>query len=207
MPLPGLPGKSMPPHLIEKAQAVARHEVGHWAIGYCLGFKVGDISIVIQEVDHYRGHAVIELESDLSSLELVESYLRRRIMVLFAGVMAESLKPNGVPQKDYAKNELEKGGATNDHKGIRELLRVLRGVAYGPPRHKKKLQGELDTLNDELWNATEALVMKHHKLILGLGGAIAEKASARGKAFGLTETQIVVLPDVAEWLAANPPPK
>lgn len=46
MPLPGLPGKSMAPHLIEKAQAVARHEVGHWAISYCLGFKVGGISIV-----------------------------------------------------------------------------------------------------------------------------------------------------------------
>jgi hypothetical protein len=80
-------------------------------------------------------------------------------------------------------------------------------VVYGPPRDKKKLQGELDTLNDELWNKTEALVIKHHKLILGLGLAIAEKASARGKPFGLTEKQIVALPDVAEWLAANPQPK
>lgn len=186
---------------VEQTIRVVRHEVGHWLLAEYHGFKAGEIKVMMPAKGGQYGHSEIELESDLTSTEQIKSYLRRRISVLYAGSLAESLGEDGKINRLYANNELEKGGATNDFKGIRELLRVLRGATLGAPGDKDKTTKQLATLGDEIWLQTVEVVEVNHELIQGLTRSILERAERPDKAFGYRGPTFRKIPNLAEWLA------
>lgn len=189
---------------VEQAEKVVRHEVGHWIAGEYHGFRCGSIEITMTRDGGHRGQAEIFPDSDLQSIELVKSYLRRRIGVLYAGVLAEALGENGKVNNTYAIKELETGGATNDFKGIRELVRVLRGIVYGPVVDEKNMAKQFKMLTDEIWAETTGLVEANHELLQGLTRVIMGRASTVGKAFGHRGPTFRKIPILAEWLAALP---
>ena len=74
-----------------RAAIVARHESGHLIVARSFGFATGDIKLTTQE-----GGAVIELQPSLSTLEEAKSFLEKRIVILYAGSLAESLVEKSV---------------------------------------------------------------------------------------------------------------
>ena len=189
---------------VERAIKVVRHEVGHWIAGEYHGFRSGSIEITMTKDGGHRGQAEIFPDSDLRSLELAQSYLRRRISVLYAGVLAESLGDDGKVNNGYANHELQTGGATNDFKGIRELVRVLRGMIHGPAVDEKTMTKQFERLTNEIWKETTELVETNHDLIQGLTRVIMGRASRIGTKFGHRAPTFRKIPVLAEWLAALP---
>lgn len=200
MPTAPRPGFVPRPVDFDQARKITRHEVGHWVAANCCGFSAGDITVTLRGDGGHLASASIELESDLTSMELIKSYLRRRIIVLSAGAIAESMKQNGTFIDGYAAKELIHGGAQNDHKGIRELLRILRGMTYGVPKNEKKANGQLAVLNEELFKRTADLIELHADVVWNLSDAIAHKAKFTDQAFGMTESEIRSLPAISSWL-------
>ncbi|CUW85620.1 MULTISPECIES: hypothetical protein [Rhizobium/Agrobacterium group] len=190
---------------VERAVRVVRHEVGHWIVGQYHGFKSGPIEITMLRGDGHRGSAQIETDCDLRSVELLDSYLRRRISTLFAGALAESLGEDGKVNNQYAARELEIGGAQNDHKGIRELLRVLRGMTFGaPPSDETKANKQLQTLSDDIWKDTAEIIETNHELIGELTRTIMERAEKVDKKFGYRAPTFRKIPALAAWIESLP---
>lgn len=186
---------------VERALPVVRHEIGHWLVGIHHGFIGGGVTALIQHNDGHHAHAVIEVESDLRTIELVKSYLRRRICVLYAGALAESMDNSGQVRDAYAVRELEQRGAVNDHKGIRELLRVLRGIEFGaPPATEEEGNKQLKKLVDELWIETKDILEANYEVIAAATVAIVERAEAIGKEFSMRGPIIRKIPAVGAWL-------
>lgn len=198
---------SIPHPLSEVALRVARHEAGHWVIGSRLGFPCNDIMINIIRADHYIGSAAVIVESDLSSLDQIKSYARRRIVNLYAGAVAESLNRDGSINDTYALRELRERGATNDFKGAREVIRILRGVTYGaPPSDEAALQKQLSAIDEELYGVTRTLVKEDSELIVKLATLVASEFKTPGHKFGLSGRKLNRMPEVMKWKASLPPP-
>ncbi|NTE94107.1 hypothetical protein G6L67_19750 [Agrobacterium tumefaciens] len=192
---------------VDRALTVVRHEIGHWLVGIHHGFFCGDVKAVIHHRDGHYAQAAIELESDLRSLDLVTSYLRRRISVLYAGALAESMGTSDKVNETYAVRELEKRGAVNDHKGVRELLRVLRGIEFGPrPCTDEACNKQLKELVDELWADTKAVLEANHEVIAAATEAIVMRAEAIDKEFSMRGPIIRKIPAVAAWLESREKP-
>ncbi len=192
---------------VDRALAVVRHEVGHWLVGVHHGFFCGNVKVVIHDSDGHYAQAGIELECDLRSIDLVKSYLRRRISVLYAGALAESMGTSDKVNDTYAVRELEKRGAVNDHKGARELLRVLRGIEFGPrPGTDEECNKQLKKLAAELWADTKAVLEANHKVIAAATEAILMRAEAIDKEFSMRGPIIRKIPAVAAWLESREKP-
>lgn len=192
---------------VERAVKVVRHEVGHWIASEHHGFKSGKLEITMLHGDGHHGRAETQTEGDLRSLEMLDSYLRRRISTLFAGALAESLSEDGRVNNQYAGKELTSGGAQNDHKGVRELLRVLRGMTFGPPPiHDEETNKQLQKLSDDIWKDTVAIIENNYELIEGLTHAIMERAEKIDKPFGYRGATFRKIPALKTWLESLPKP-
>ncbi len=190
---------------VERAVKVVRHEVGHWIVGRYHGFKSGPIEITMLRGDGHRGSAQIETDCDLRTMDLLESYLRRRISTLFAGALAESLSEDGKVNNKYAANEFSSGGATNDHKGIRELLRILRGMTLGPPpSDEAKANKQLQNLSDDIWKETAEILESNYELIEELTHTIMERAEKVDKKFGYRAATFRKIPVLEAWIESLP---
>jgi hypothetical protein len=80
------------------------------------------------------------------------------------------------------------------------LLRVLRGIKYPTPNSFDEHKQQLRALQDPLWNMSGEIIEQDHKIVLGMGGAIASKVRALGAPFGMKEQEIRKLPAIKEWL-------
>lgn len=187
----------------ERALLVAKHEFGHWLMAARLGFAPGDIEITITHLGqgHYGG-ASIMLDEETKSIENIQLYIRRRIAVLFAGCLAESLSADGKVNREYAIDQLEgaTGGAKDDFSKIRELLRVLRNIEYPTPKSSDQHAQQLKALQDPIWNMSDEIIEQDREIVLGMGGAIASKFRALDVPFGMKEQEIRNLPKIKGWL-------
>jgi hypothetical protein len=174
--------KGMPAALRDYALQIANHEMGHYVVARALGFETGDVTLkVTMGLTHYGG-ASITLTRSISSLEAMKEHLEARIMVLFAGAMAQTLPAKHSPEKRVDKSKaaaILKGefGAEQDHAKIRELRYLLRNIAYPDtdPASSDSIIAELTDINDRLWLRTQEIVEVLADTITGLAGLLVER--------------------------------
>jgi hypothetical protein len=137
---------------------ILRHEAGHMIVAKLLGFKTGGLS-------YKSSHAGAELtiEPKLPDLSAVSAFIRRRVVVLYAGVLAESLK-GGEIDNDRALQLIRGPEAADDYSKARELVRVLAGTACGEGDYQELL----NKFDSQLWNQAAALVKKFAQQIEAL---------------------------------------
>jgi hypothetical protein len=173
-------------HLYELARPVALHEMGHYVLSRALGFRTGFVSVEIMFTGH-RGEAEIMLDEPLLTPTDVRSYLRRRIIVLYAGVAAETLPHVGSPDKQVDRQKalklLEAPGAMDDASKARELLRVLVNLDLPADYvHDEAVhQRMLDSVCQDLWNKACNLVDKNAGLIIDLAANLADRVEEMRK--------------------------
>jgi len=186
--------------------------MGHYVLARALSFRTGDVSIKITGPSGHYGTADIILTEAIKSTEALRAYLKRRIIVLYAGGIAETLPDHNSPLKKANIDEANEiflnpeRGAGQDFAKMRELLRVLRNITYldTDPSDKDAVQAELDTLNDALFNRAVELVEQFAETITGLGGHLADQVLEPGKEAKLEAAHLESLPAVRQIIPMTP---
>lgn len=169
--------KALPEHLRETVRIVAQHEMGHYVAAKVLGFSTGYVSIEARNPFDRSGETEMALMESLTSAAEVSSYLARRIKVLNAGAMAETLKqPDFEVDMDEAVKIMKHPqlGAQQDHAKIRELTHVLRNLRHPNTLDFAAIETELDVISNALWDETQELVNEHADSITGLAAYLAQ---------------------------------
>ncbi|MGE8069108.1 peptidase M41 [Pseudomonas sp. NPDC089569] len=152
----------MPSAVRDHALQIAHHEMGHYVVARALGFATGGVTLSVSMDLRHKGGASINLVRPLSSMQAMKQYLEARMMVLFAGVMAQTLPSNPGTRKRVDTSKaiaILKGahGAERDDAKIRELRHLLRNIDY-PDSSPESICAELKAINDRLWRQTQDLV-------------------------------------------------
>ncbi|RAI70860.1 hypothetical protein DOZ80_10345 [Pseudomonas fluorescens] len=178
-------GQNIPLHIRDRARTVAQHEMGHYVVAKVMGFTTDDVSIEIMEPNGHRGGAAVRLAQPLQSLDAVSNYLERRVLVLYAGALAETLHPSHVPKTGVDNEkavEIIRGalGAEQDHAKAREAICLLRNILHPDTYEESEIQGQLDALDLRLWGRALELVEQFEATIVGVAGALTDGLKLKG---------------------------
>lgn len=188
---------SQVPSARRTAIRVAKHELGHLVAARACGFKTGECTVKLSLNGGMVGHqgtSEIILIEPLATPDLLKKYLKRRIVVLFAGVLAESLKETNEVDDAYAVQELESGGATTDFKVVSELRWILRNLCHPIDASHEDARDQAAALQSELWQFTAKFVQDHAPLICGLATRLSCRISRFNEAATLTAQEIDAAP-------------
>lgn len=174
---------------------IGQHEVGHYIVARILGFQVGDISLTITDLvgGHIAG-SEIELAMGLTTVESIIDYLENRVIVLYAGALAESLTKGRIDNE--AAESIRLDGGKNDNDKARELIRLIRNIRFSDAQTEDEIKKGLDYIHNELWNKATNIVANDHKIIEGLGSRLASEITHTRKKFTLTTKEINLLPAI-----------
>ncbi len=173
--------KNMPPAVRDHAVQIAHHEMGHYVVARVLGFETGDVSLTVTMDLRHQAGASITLARSITTIEAMKEHLQARMMVLFAGAMAQSLASKRSPGKRVDKPKaaaILRGelGAEQDYAKIRELRHLLRNITYPEtdPASSERVTAELKEITDRLWLRTQTIVEQLADTIIGLGEALVD---------------------------------
>lgn len=176
-----------------RARKIGRHEAGHYVIARVLGFTTGDITILLGPGQTHKGGAAITLVEPLRNVSDITLYLERRIQVLYAGALAESMDFGEI---DEAKScSILESADSQDGAKAREFVLLLRSIKY-PETPVESAQSELNSIGSELWTATIKLVNEHKAMIQGIGNRLADLVDVYGTTFTLTTHELNSIPEV-----------
>ena len=178
------------------AKQVALHEAGHYIVGRVLGFEVGEIKIRIMFANGFAGGTEITLLQKLNTIKEIIRYLEKRIQVLYAGVLSQSLEVN-VVNEDKANEYIQTTDGKDDFCKVRELLRILLNIKYSPSETDKEIEKQLAEINDDLWKRTIKHVEREQAHIKGLSGYLADKIKK------FDEEEIVTVEEINDMPALN----
>lgn len=117
---------------------------------------------------------------NINNLDDVKDYLDRRIQVLFAGSLAQSLTPSGVVDEDKANGFLNIN-AKDAYSKARELIHLLRSITYPLSNDLLEVQAQLTRVYDDSWKKAIRAVQRDYKLIKGLGRNLSSKIIQSGR--------------------------
>lgn len=163
-----------------RARQVAQHEMAHYVVARAVGFRTGDVSIKITGHSGHHGAATIFLAQPVGSLEDVASFLERRVLVLCAGALGETLSASHVPERGVNGAEAVKiirggMGAEQDHAKAREAISLLRNIQNPGTCGEDEIQAQLDEIDQRLWSRATELVELFESTIAGVAGALLER--------------------------------
>ncbi len=174
--------KKMPAAVREHALQIAHHEMGHYVVARALGFETGGVTLTVTMDLRHKGGASISLVRPISSMDAMKEYLEARMMILFAGAMAQTLPSAHMRAKRVDKSQavaILNGafGAERDDAKIRELRQLLRNITYPDtdPAACDSITAELKAINDHLWLRTQEIVEALAGTITELGEALVER--------------------------------
>jgi hypothetical protein len=140
--------------------AKIRHECGHLIVARLLGFPTGEIRLSPAEAA-----AGIDLMLSLKTIGEVIEFIERRVQVLYAGSLAESLDRNRI--QNQRAHDLLLSTAAHDFAKVKELVRMWVGLKH-PDVTESEFQNKLTNIKDRLGNQAAELVETHAELIVDL---------------------------------------
>lgn len=172
----------LPAAVRDRALQIAHHEMGHYVVARALGFETGGVTLTVTMDLRHKGGATINLVRPISSMDAMRAYLEARIIMLFAGAMAQTLPSASVGAKrvdlsDAAAILNGALGAERDDAKIRELRHLLRNITYPDTglASSDRIATELKAINDCLWLRAQEMVEALAESITGLGAAMVDR--------------------------------
>lgn len=138
-----------------------RHECGHLVIAKALGFKTGGI-----ELGETQAHAELDIIPSCATLAEVEDFIERRVFVLYAGAIAQSLQNKQIVPPVCIK--LLQTTALDDWRKIQEYVRMLAGIKHPRCTTEVDFKPKLKEVDDCIATRAGELVDKHKELIFEL---------------------------------------
>lgn len=182
----------------------AKHEAGHYIVGRALGFDFGALTIKFTDLDggHEAGAAIYLAQPVLDTAGIMD-YLERRVQVLYAGVLAESLDAVGKVQFPLALRYIGVS-AKDDHSKVRELANLLRNLRF-PASERAEADAQLNESDLDLWNRAAVVVEREHEYIVGLANRLASEVKVLGKAYSISEAELKSLPSLVKRFPPGTP--
>jgi hypothetical protein len=185
-------------HLKDIAMRVGRHEAGHYVVARALGFKAGDCFLnIIGPFDEHTGGSKIELYSPLRTKSEILSYLEKRVQVLYAGALAQSLE-NGNINNEKAIECVRNHSGRNDYDKARELIQLIRNIRYPETDNEDEVQKNLNDIDGELWNKAADCVLADQNIIEGLGARLADGVKSANVKYTIEGRVINSLPEIVK---------
>jgi hypothetical protein len=180
---------------------IGQHEAGHYIAARLSGFKPGAISVTI--TDLYDGHNASSeaiTACALSDKQSIIDFLNRRVIVLYSGVLAESLV-DGIVVEKIAHESLTSKGGIRDQDKAKELLQLLRNIEYPEAVGDSVIQAGLTTINKKLWDKATILVQEEHVIIEGISKRLISEIKYTNTTCKLSESEIDNMPAIKQRLA------
>ena len=182
---------------LDRARTLAQHEMGHYVLATVMGFGTGEVTLELIGHNGHKGGSTIHLAQPTADLDAVSNYLERRVIVLYAGALAETLSPRQTLQRgvDNAKaveiihNSIL--GAEQDHAKAREAITLLRNIQNPDTCDPDEIQRQLSATGNRLWARATKLVEQFEDTIVGVAGALTGTLQVCG--VGINQTIIASL--------------
>ncbi|UMR29153.1 hypothetical protein MJ904_18915 [Massilia sp. MB5] len=171
-------------------EEIARHEIAHIVVAKALGFRTGEVTLVLNSRDgSHVGTSEVFLDRVTSTVEDVSTYLDRRIMVLLAGSIAESAEQSLRTSEAY--NAVLGEGAASDLQKAVELIRL-----------RLNINGDLDLAGVDrmlrvLVQKTSLAVEANFAVISVLSERFAARIKFYGERIGWAGSEIDAQPEIA----------
>lgn len=173
------PPKGYTPQKERSVIDILRHESGHLVIGRVLGCKYTGM-----KYEKTGAGAESDQRPIFTELAEVSAYLKLRMAVLYAGVMAESLN-QGKVQGEVAIDLAKGREGSDDHQKVSEYSRIVAGIDCG----ERPFYDVWKQTENEVWNRAGVLVEKYAKSIVELSRALRELIGGV-KTYHVTEEQL-----------------
>ncbi|MBT1705555.1 hypothetical protein KK060_19850 [Fulvivirgaceae bacterium PWU20] len=181
----------------QRIKSVCKHEAGHYLVAKLLGFKTHGISIKVHfPIGHEGGSTIEPSLPGITNIDLLKSHLRKRIQILYAGVISEAFHNENTYDSDYALKEWRTGGGRDDYSKIRELTHILRNISFPSSSNTDEMQSQLTKIDDELINLTGETVSTNLRLISSICDLLLKKVAHYDEHFELSEGEILELPSM-----------
>lgn len=191
---------SMRPEFQRNALRVGKHEAGHFIVAAVLNFRVGRLFIEFKDRHgSYSGGAEISLYTRCSDEKEILDYLRRRVKVLYAGALAETLE-NGCVHYETALERI-RIDAGSDQAKANELIQLIRNIQFGGENCEEMVQAQLSEIDAALWKHAAEIVEREQAAIVGLGERLASEVKFIGRSYCITAAELRSLP--ALWRFFN----
>jgi len=175
----------------EKIKRVCNHEAGHYIVARELNFKTPGINAIFNREGGLKGESTIELWTPgIKTLDDLKMYIERRVQVLLAGAMAESINADLSCDPKYAFNEWVNGGSMNDHAKIRELIQTLRNIKHPETFDADPINAELKLIDDELFSGASKIINERIDLIFEVGDLLFNKVKDYDVTYEVSESEI-----------------
>jgi hypothetical protein len=184
----------IPEHLRTKVLAFAKHEAGHYVVGRKLGFDAGDAYLTM--LDGHGGHSgcvKMVLAQPVRDFAAVHDYLKRRLAVLYAGAVSQSIV-NGKPDQKVFNQCLQEGAAGDKNKAD-ELLHLLRNMLF-PNSPEGDWAKQLLDLETEAVQAAENIITKDQQAVDELANTLNERVTAMKLTGTVSRAETEALPAI-----------
>jgi hypothetical protein len=172
-------------------EKLARHEMAHIVAAKALGFRTGDVTLVLNSPDgDHMGTSEVFLETNTSSIEEVVKYLQCRVAVLLAGSIAEAESVDELRRN--ANRQVRSDGAASDLQKATELITLLLNVQgkFEPEALEQALHQQT------LW--TVQIVVSNYEVIQALAKRFADRIEFYGQRIGSSESEIDAEPEISQ---------
>lgn len=175
----------IPTHYRERARTISQHEMGHYVIAKAMGFSTGEVTLRLESHEKHDGGSRIYLEEPFEGVGQIQRYLERRVLVLFAGAIAETLPPQhgqkrGVDQ-DKAGEIILSLSAASDYGKAREAISMLRNILHPQTLASGEASDQKIEITNRLWDRAVQLVEQFEHTIVGVGGALVQHMKEDGE--------------------------
>lgn len=176
---------------------IGLHEAGHYIVATHLGFQCEDISATVYNLnkDHIASTITI-LDKSLPNHNSVIDYCEKRVQMLYAGSLAQSLVDNKI-NLDRLKAAFKSEGVSDLEKVV-ELVTIVRGCKYPDIIGAENIIAYSKQIDQELLNKSAKIVLDNQTLIFEIGQLLIEGLNTFGEKFILKKAKIQSLPKFRE---------
>jgi hypothetical protein len=178
---------------LSQVREMVRHEAGHAVVARIQGFPAGKIFLMANRA----GHEVNLIPSLTSASDTIE-YITKRLKVLYAGVVAQSLDSDNRAHLTKCEGYF-RDTASDDFSKIREIMRILVGSSK-PGASYSEFAEELKRVEDAISDATVNLVRANAVSIKALTKFFVSKLDEANSPQTMLQTFSLSGPQIDEFL-------
>jgi hypothetical protein len=160
-----------------RAEAVSRHEAGHFIMGHLNQFRMSSYWIKAPYQGQERGDIRQILDEALGTFDAVQNYLRRRVQVLFAGAIAETMDAEGNTTEQKVQECFQAVSAT-EHAILAELMHVSINITFKDVE-KPNATAAYHGLYQEIFGEVCACMKKNHAAVTAIATEVLRHMNAK----------------------------